>query len=127
MAACRARQQRERMRSVGVLTPFAAHDTEGQNRVTAFAQALQQSGWSVVNPLIALLAQQTQCPIHGLRVVRLPDGNSFHSEITDPIETPRHADGRIDIKGTMQAITTVVEAWVREYSEQWLWLHRKWR
>src|SRR5262245_54984386 len=35
-------QQRERMRSVGVLTPFAA-----QNRVTAFAQALQQLGWSV--------------------------------------------------------------------------------
>ena len=40
-------QQRERMRSVGVLTPFAAHDTEGQNRVTAFVQALQQLGWSV--------------------------------------------------------------------------------
>ena len=40
-------QQRERMRSVGVLTPFAAHNTEGQNRVTAFAQALQQLGWNV--------------------------------------------------------------------------------
>jgi len=40
-------QQRERMRSVGVLIPFAAHSTEGQNRVTAFAQALQQLGWSV--------------------------------------------------------------------------------
>jgi putative ABC transport system substrate-binding protein len=39
-------QQRERVRSVGVLTPFAAHNTEGQNRVTAFAQALQQLGWS---------------------------------------------------------------------------------
>src|SRR5437763_14059509 len=40
-------QQRERMRSVGVVTPFAAHNTEGQNRVTAFAQALQRLGWSV--------------------------------------------------------------------------------
>jgi putative ABC transport system substrate-binding protein len=39
-------QQRDRVRSVGVLTPFAAHNTEGQNRVTAFAQALQQLGWS---------------------------------------------------------------------------------
>jgi len=38
-------QQRERMRSVGVLTPLAPH--EGQNRVTAFVQALQQLGWSV--------------------------------------------------------------------------------
>jgi putative ABC transport system substrate-binding protein len=40
-------QQRERMRSVGVLTPFASHDSEGQDRVTAFVQALQQLGWSV--------------------------------------------------------------------------------
>src|SRR5947199_7946901 len=40
-------QQRERMRSVGVLTPFAAHNTEGQNRVTSFAQALHQLGWNV--------------------------------------------------------------------------------
>ena len=40
-------QQRKRVRSVGVLTPFAALDSEGQNRVAAFAQALQQLGWSV--------------------------------------------------------------------------------
>ena len=40
-------QQREQMRSVGVLTPFAPHDSEGQDRVTAFVQALQQLGWSV--------------------------------------------------------------------------------
>src|SRR6516162_3723619 len=40
-------QQRERMRSVGVLTPFSPHDSEGQNRVTAFVQAMQQLGWSV--------------------------------------------------------------------------------
>jgi Kdo2-lipid IVA lauroyltransferase/acyltransferase len=27
----------------------------------------------------------------------------------------------------MQIITDVIEGWVREYSEQWLWLHRRWR
>lgn len=79
------------------------------------------------NPLIAMIARQSECPIHGLRVVRKPDGNSFWVEITDPIATPRDADGRIDIGGTMQAITSVVEAWVREHPEQWLWLHRRWR
>src|SRR5262245_50624892 len=40
-------QQRERVRRVGVLTPFAADDAEGQARLTAFAQGLQQLGWSV--------------------------------------------------------------------------------
>jgi hypothetical protein len=40
-------QQRERMRRVRVLTPFAADDAEGQARLTAFAQALQQAGWTL--------------------------------------------------------------------------------
>jgi ABC-type uncharacterized transport system substrate-binding protein len=40
-------QQRERMRRVGVLTPFAADDAEGHARLTAFAQALQQAGWTL--------------------------------------------------------------------------------
>ena len=79
------------------------------------------------NPLIALLARQTESPIHGLRVVRKPGGNSFWVDITDPIEPTRDADGRIDIVGTMQAITAVVEGWVREHPEQWLWLHHRWR
>jgi len=40
-------QQRERMRRIGVLTLFAADDTEGHGRLTAFAQGLQQLGWAV--------------------------------------------------------------------------------
>jgi Kdo2-lipid IVA lauroyltransferase/acyltransferase len=39
----------------------------------------------------------------------------------------RDAEGRIDVAGTMQAVTSVVESWVREHPEQWLWLHRRWR
>jgi Kdo2-lipid IVA lauroyltransferase/acyltransferase len=79
------------------------------------------------NPLIAQLARQTGCPIHGLRVIRNPDGNSFMAEITEEITPARDADGEIELTGTMQAITAVVECWVREYPEQWLWLHRRWR
>jgi putative tryptophan/tyrosine transport system substrate-binding protein len=40
-------QQRERMRRVGVLMPFTADDAEGQARLLAFAQGLQQLGWAV--------------------------------------------------------------------------------
>lgn len=81
----------------------------------------------LANPLIALLARQTEFPIHGVRIVRLPDGNSFWGEITDEILPSRDADGRIDIAGTMQTVTSVIEGWVREHPEQWLWLHRRWR
>ena len=40
-------QQPSRMRRIGVLTPFPADDAEGHARLTAFTQALQQSGWTV--------------------------------------------------------------------------------
>ena len=78
------------------------------------------------NPLIAALARHVECPIHGTRMIRLP-GGAFQGEITEEIPPVRDAEGRIDVQGTMQAITTVVEGWVREHPEQWLWLHRRWR
>ena len=38
-------QQPERMRRIGVLTPWPANDAEARDRITAFAQALQLLGW----------------------------------------------------------------------------------
>jgi putative ABC transport system substrate-binding protein len=40
-------QQRERVRRIGVLMPFTADDPEGQARLMAFGQGLQQFGWAV--------------------------------------------------------------------------------
>jgi putative ABC transport system substrate-binding protein len=39
-------QQAERMRRIGVLMNLAADDAEGQGRVAAFQQALQELGWT---------------------------------------------------------------------------------
>jgi len=78
------------------------------------------------NPLLARLARHFDCPIHGTRMIRLP-GYRFRAELTEAITPARDAEGKIDIAGTMQVITSVVEGWIREYPEQWLWLHRRWR
>jgi len=80
----------------------------------------------MTNPLIAVLAREIECPIHGTRVIRLP-GNRFRGEISEAVAPVRDATGRIDVRGTMQAITDVVEGWVREHPEQWLWVHKRWR
>ncbi len=80
----------------------------------------------LANPLIALLARQADCPIYGSRMIRLPGGR-FRGEISEAITPVRDAQGEIDVQGTMQAITSVVESWVHEYPDQWLWLHRRWR
>jgi putative ABC transport system substrate-binding protein len=39
-------QQRDRMRRLGVLMPYAASDPEIESRLTAFRQALERLGWS---------------------------------------------------------------------------------
>ena len=77
------------------------------------------------NPLIGKLAREFDCVVHGARVIRLPEGR-FRLEITDEINLPRDAEGRIDARQTVIAVTQVVEDWVREYPEQWLWVHRRW-
>ena len=78
------------------------------------------------NPLLARLARHFNCPIHGTRIIRLP-GNRFRAELTEEIAPARDAQGEIDVAGTMQIVTSVIEGWVRELPEQWLWLHRRWR
>jgi KDO2-lipid IV(A) lauroyltransferase len=78
------------------------------------------------HPMLARLLRQIECPVHGVRIIRLP-GHRFRAELTEEIKPVRNAEGGIDIQGTTQAITSVVEGWVREYPEQWLWLHRRWR
>jgi putative tryptophan/tyrosine transport system substrate-binding protein len=40
-------QQVEKVRRIAILTPFSANDAEGNARLTAFAQGLAQSGWTV--------------------------------------------------------------------------------
>ena len=77
------------------------------------------------NPLAAKFARQFDCPVHGARAIRLPGGR-LHLELTPPVEMPRDAEGKIDVVAATAKITAVVEGWVREHPEQWLWLHNRW-
>jgi len=81
---------------------------------------------TTANPMLARLRRQVDCPIHGTRIIRLPN-NRFRAELSEEVKPVLDASGQIDVQGTMQAVTNVVEGWVREYPEQWLWLHRRWR
>jgi len=81
---------------------------------------------TMANPLLARLARHFDCPIHGTRIVRLP-GHRFRAELSEEIAPARDAEGKINIAGTMQIVSNVVEGWIREHPEQWLWLHRRWR
>ncbi len=78
------------------------------------------------NPLLARLARQVECPIVGARIIRLPN-HRFRAELSEEVTPVRDSERKIDVQVTMQAVTSVIEGWVREHPEQWLWLHRRWR
>jgi Kdo2-lipid IVA lauroyltransferase/acyltransferase len=81
---------------------------------------------ALVNPVLGKFARRFDCPVHGVRVIRLP-GHRFRLQLTPPLDLPRDPDGQVNVQGAMQAMTSVVEGWVREHPEQWLWMHRRWR
>ncbi|MGH6672397.1 MAG: lipid A biosynthesis lauroyl acyltransferase [Xanthobacteraceae bacterium] len=111
---------REAMKQGLHLALFAdQHFAKGVD-VTFFGRACK------ANPMAARFAQLFGSPVHGFRAIRLP-GNRIQLEFTEELTMPRGGDGKIDSRDAMQMITAVIESWVRERPEQWLWLQRRWR
>lgn len=81
---------------------------------------------ALTNPILGKFARRFDCPVHGVRVIRLPN-QRFRLELTPPLDLPRDEAGEIDGAGAMAMMTAVVDGWVREHPEQWLWMHRRWR
>lgn len=81
---------------------------------------------ALANPVLAKFARRFDCPVHGVRVIRLP-GHRFRLELTPPLDLPRDSAGEIDVDGAIQMMSHVIEGWVREHPGQWLWMHRRWR
>ncbi len=78
------------------------------------------------NPTLARLARQFPCPVLGIRVIREP-GRRFRIAASEELVLPLDAEGRVDVAATTQMVTSIVEGWIREYPDQWLWFHRRWR
>jgi KDO2-lipid IV(A) lauroyltransferase len=75
---------------------------------------------------LARLARNFDCPVFGARAIRLP-GHRYRLELTDALVLPRDTHGKVEVATTMQLITSIIEGWIREHPEQWLWMHRRWR
>ncbi len=60
-----------------------------------------------------------------MSVVRLP-GARFRVTAHEPIDIPRSGDRQADIAWGVQAVTSFVEARVREHPVDWFWVHKRW-
>ena len=74
----------------------------------------------------AALAVKTGCALLPVHCEALPDGR-YKFVYGRPLEWTTTGNRQDDIARLTQALTTVIEGWVRERPEQWLWMHRRWK
>jgi KDO2-lipid IV(A) lauroyltransferase len=76
-------------------------------------------------PALAELALRFRVPIVPARVERL-DGARFRLTVMAPLELPDSGDRDADVLAIMTRVNALLESWIRDRPEQWLWLHRRW-
>ncbi|MEJ2282875.1 MAG: lysophospholipid acyltransferase family protein [Desulfobacterales bacterium] len=77
-------------------------------------------------PAAAFLSLRCKSPVVPIFCVR-DAGGRLTVKVQAPLEMKQTGDMRSDIQTNTQIITDVVEAAVREYPDQWFWLHKRWK
>lgn len=75
---------------------------------------------------LAVFAEKTQAPVYLCYTVRMPNGKlRIINDSRIPFE--KTGDRGQDIQKMTQAYTTALERVIRQYPEQWMWIHRRWK
>lgn len=77
-------------------------------------------------PTLALLALRTEAPIVPVFARVEPDG-TITVHIEPAVPTHPTGDREADVVRVTAACTGIVERWVRQAPEQWLWMHRRFK
>lgn len=73
----------------------------------------------------ARLAIRLGCPLIPVRVERLR-GARFRITCYPPVEYVHSSGRNTEARVLMRKLNEMLEDWIRERPEQWLWLHRRW-
>lgn len=76
-------------------------------------------------PALAELAIRYNCPLIPTRITRL-GGARFRLTIFPPLDLIRTDNHQADVSANMAQVNMLIEKWVRDKPEQWLWLHKRW-
>lgn len=75
---------------------------------------------AMTSPIFVQLAQRFECPLIPLRIERLK-GPNFRVTILDPLDIKDKS-----VETLVDESHALLEEWIKEKPEQWLWLHRRW-
>ncbi len=73
----------------------------------------------------AQLALRFGCPLVPVRVERVGPAR-FRLASFEALALPDSGDRQADTIAVMTALNEILEGWIRDKPEQWLWLHRRW-
>ncbi|MDB5367620.1 MAG: lauroyl acyltransferase [Rhodospirillales bacterium] len=76
-------------------------------------------------PAVAQLARKYKGAVVPMRIERL-GGARFRITFYEPLQVDDTGDRPADDVATMRRANAMLEDWIRERPEQWLWLHRRW-
>lgn len=74
---------------------------------------------------IAQFALKFGCPVYPTRVERI-EKTHFRVTTFPALEIKKTDNPGEDIKTILKNINQLLETWIRDRPEQWLWLHRRW-
>ncbi len=77
------------------------------------------------SPGLALMSYQSGAPVVPAFIIREPDG-THHVKIFPALEPPPDREPET-IRRATQQYTAAIERIVRQYPDQWIWLHRRWK
>jgi KDO2-lipid IV(A) lauroyltransferase len=77
------------------------------------------------NKGLAPLALKTGAPVVPVFMIRERDG--FTVEYLPEIRLIKTGDKTRDVEENTRQYNKVIEAYIRQYPEQWLWLHQRWK
>ncbi len=76
-------------------------------------------------PALGLMAVRFKCPVMPARVIR-ERGAHFRIELSEPIYAEDTGNREADIRRFTVRVNEILEGWIREHPDQWLWLHNRW-
>ena len=76
---------------------------------------------------LAHIARQTGAAVLPGFMLWEPGERRYVLHFGEEIEIPRTANRAADILEGTKRCTAAIEAWIRRYPDQWLWIHRRWK
>lgn len=77
------------------------------------------------NKGLALLALKSGAPVVPMFLIR--DGNRFRAEVGKEIPLIKTGDQTKDVEANTQHYNEAIEAIIRQYPDQWFWVHQRWK